>query len=153
MNRNTTMTLLLALTLAAGGVGFGCGQPAGTQGVKTYAPPTAAPDATYTTRAVIEQLPEAGKPQTQLRCHHEAVDDFKNAEGKVVGMSAMVMDFPPAKGVSLDGLKVGDKVLMTWSVWWEHTPNWLAMKIVKLPDDTVLEFRAKKPIAAEGTPK
>jgi len=114
-------------------------------------PPARTPDATYTVRGEVETLPTAGDKRTEFRVHHEAIDDFKNSSGKVVGMNAMTMDFPPAKGVDLSNLKKGDKVSLTFSVWWGGSPPWLLMKIEKLPGDTKLVFRQAKPPA--DTPK
>jgi hypothetical protein len=59
-------------------------------------------------------------------------------------MKTMTMDFPPAKGVDLSKLKKGDKVSVTFSVWWGTTPPWLAVKVEKLPDDTKLDFGSSK---------
>ncbi len=136
----TLFSLALTITLA---LLPACGRS--PTEVRQYDPPARTPDATYVTRAIIDALPIPGDPKTELRAHHEAVDDFKDRTGKIVGMGAMIMDFPPAKGVSLAGLKVGDKVTMTWSVWWDSTPAWLAVKLEKLPPDTKIEFRKAKP--------
>jgi Cu/Ag efflux protein CusF len=103
------------------------------------------PDATYTVRGEVDSLPVAGDKTTEFRVHHEAIDNFKNEQGKVVGMNSMTMDFPPAKGVDLSNLKKGDKVEMVFSVWWKATPPWMATKVTKLPDDTKLVFGKAHP--------
>ena len=103
--------------------------------------PAAAPSASYTIRGEVVSLPEKGKPNTELMVKHQAIDDFKNKDGKVVGMSAMTMEFPPERGVDVTILAVGDKVELEFSVWWSQSPPWLATKINKLPADTKLEFR------------
>lgn len=110
------------------------------QGVAGHTPPARVPDATYTVRGVITALPVAGDARTELRAKHERIPDFKSKDGKIVGMNVMTMDFPPAKGVDLSGMKVGDKVSITFSVWWGNSPGWLATVVKKLPDDTVLDF-------------
>jgi len=157
MTRNITMTLSFGMsTLIALGALIAAATASHAAGVYTAqpvrirteypAPPATVPSATYTTRGEIVELPLADKPATELRLRHEAIDDFQNPTGKVVGMNTMIMEFPPAKGVSLAGLKVGDKVAATFSIWWDQSPPWLATKIVKLPADTQLEFRrARKP--------
>ena len=109
-----------------------------------HTPPARTPDATYTVRGEVTSLPVAGDKRTEFRVHHEAIDDFKDKDGKSDPMNAMTMDFPPAKGVNLSNLKKGDKVSLTFSVWWGDTPPWLAVKVEKLPDDTKLEFRKAK---------
>ncbi|MFT3686495.1 MAG: copper-binding protein [Phycisphaerales bacterium] len=92
----------------------------------------------------MSALPVAGDKRTEFRVHHEAIPTFKDKDGKIVGMHSMTMEFPPAKGVDLSKLKKGDKVSVTFSVWWGTTPPWLAVKVEKLPDDTKLDFGASK---------
>ncbi|MBL8764203.1 MAG: copper-binding protein [Phycisphaerae bacterium] len=104
-----------------------------------------APSAVYVTRGIIEQLPDPAKPAAQFMVHHEAIDNYANADGRVVGMGSMVMEFPPEKGISLSGLRVGDKVELTFAVWWGRPSRWAATNVVKLPDTTTLEFRRAKP--------
>jgi len=109
--------------------------------------PAKAPSATYTVRGEVVALPVAGDTRTEFRVRHEAIDDFKDTDGKVVGMGSMTMEFPPAKGVDLSNLSKGDKVSVTFSVWWGQSPPWLATKVVKLPGDTALTFRKANPPA------
>lgn len=115
-------------------------------------PPARTPDATYVVRGEITMLPVAGDNRAELKVHHEAIDNFKDSDGKVVGMNAMTMEFPPAKGVDLSNLKKGDKVQLTFSVWWSDTPPWLAVKIVKLPAETKLVFGKANPAAPAPPP-
>lgn len=103
--------------------------------------PKAAPSATYTVRGEVVALPEVGKPATELMIRHEAIDNFANRKGDVVGMSAMIMEFPPQKGVDVRSLRLGDKVEVEFSVWWTQAPPWLATRITKLPGETTLEYR------------
>ncbi|HYD00180.1 MAG TPA: copper-binding protein [Phycisphaerales bacterium] len=116
-------------------------------------PPGRTPDGTYTVRGEVSSLPTTGDKRTEFRVYHEAIDDFKDKGGKVVGMNAMTMDFPPAKGVDLSNLKKGDKVSLTFSVWWGGSPPWLVTKIEKLPDDTKLVFGKAKPPAEPAKPE
>lgn len=111
-----------------------------------FTAPNAKPDASYVVRGVVTEMPIVGKAGSELRVHHEAIDDFKDDQGKVVGMSAMVMEFPPLKGVDVSQLKVGDKVEVAFSVWWTQLPPWAATKITVLPPETKLEFRPKRPL-------
>lgn len=41
---------------------------------------------------------------------HEAIDDFVDVTGGLVGMDSIVMEFPVAKDASIAGLKAGDKI-------------------------------------------
>jgi Cu/Ag efflux protein CusF len=96
----------------------------------------------YSVRGEIVSLPGAGARQLSLR--HEAIDDFADAGGKVVGMGSMVMPFDLAPGVALDGLQAGDKVEARIAVGW--SPSLLQVEqLRKLPADTPLEFRAARP--------
>lgn len=111
-----------------------------------------APDDTYTVRGRIVQLPVAGKPMTDLRVHHEAIPTFRK-DGEVVGMNEMIMHFPPAEGLRLDGFAIGDPVELTFAVWWGADQGWEATSMRKLPPETVLEFeRPAEPGAAPVVP-
>ncbi len=133
--------LLLGLSVAL----IGCDNTKDT----AAASPQRDPDATYTVRGVIDTLPTPGTTAFLPRIKHEPIPDFKNAAGETVGMAAMAMEFPPAKDVSLDGFAVGDKVELTFSVWWEgRSGKWLMTRLTKLPADTELHFPA--PAATES---
>lgn len=95
---------------------------------------------TYTVRGRIVSLPSADDPASELRIHHEAIDTFKSAGGEAAPMKAMTMTFPPAEGVSLDGLAVGDAVEFVFRMQWEPSVSMGTTSIKKLPADTVLEF-------------
>jgi hypothetical protein len=103
----------------------------------------------YTLRAEVTGLP-AG-PGTFLMLRHEAIDDFVGDSGAVVGMDSMVMPFPVANKVSLDGLAVGDKIEATLVVDWEQ-PYFELERIQKLPQATVLHFGKARPTAS-STPR
>ena len=118
--------------------------------------PARAADATYTVRARIESLPEAGRPLSELAVMHEPVDTFFDPRaGKIVGMNSMTMPFPNlAPGVSLRGLAVGDAVEMTFSVWYKADvvdaskkviDTFAVQKISKLPAGTELKFGIASP--------
>lgn len=132
----------VVVALGACGGGGGGGGAAATPAATPV--PKTPPDAVYVTRAQIVSLPVAGQPGSAFRAHHEAVDDFKDRAGKVVGMNAMVMEFPPAAGLDLSGFKVGDIVLIEWKVWWS-LDGWLATKVTKLPPETKLIFGKADP--------
>lgn len=99
---------------------------------------------TYQVRGEIAALPMADDPSTELTIRHEAIDDFTDIDGDVVGMSSMTMPFPLAAGVSLAGLAVGDRVAFTLEIEWQGNPPYRITRIDKLPPDTALEFRAAR---------
>lgn len=104
---------------------------------------------TYQTRGIIESLPEAGKPASELMIRHEAINDFVDGKGAVVGMNAMTMPFPRlSPGVSLEGFAVGDKIAFSFTNTWTgpesaRKPGWTVDAISKLPADTELVFGTK----------
>ncbi|MCW5765617.1 MAG: hypothetical protein KIT68_06550 [Phycisphaeraceae bacterium] len=111
-----------------------------------YQAPQRRADATYKVRGLVVSLPKRGDARSNFYVRHEAIDDFRNKDGKIIGMSAMEMEFPPEAGVSFDGIAVGDPVEIAFSVWWGETPAWLATKVTKLPAGTALVFEKAKPV-------
>jgi hypothetical protein len=106
-------------------------------------------------RGEITALPVEGDPSSQLRIHHEHIPAFKTKAGSinvnskgVSGMRAMTMEFPPADGLSIEGLAVGDKIEFTFVVNWGGVRAWEVTKIEKLAADAVLDF-SDKPIAVD----
>jgi Cu/Ag efflux protein CusF len=116
---------------------------AGTRRAGASSEPAAPGVKRYTLRAEVVRLPE--KPGGNLMLRHEAVDDFTDESGAVVGMDSMVMPFPVARGASLDGLAVGDKIEATLEVDWAQGFMQLE-RIQKLPRQTALHFgKARRP--------
>ncbi len=132
---------LLALSLLATGV-------ACRDSSRSAAPAGATEDGLrrYTIRAEVVRLPEAAAGKREVALRHEAIDDFADAAGKVVGMGSMVMPFEVAPPVALDGVGVGDKVEARFAVGWSP-PVLRVEQLRKLPADTALEFRAARPPA------
>lgn len=64
----------------------------------------------YQMTGIVKGLPGKGRAQNEVLIKHEAVPDYRDSSGKVVGMSAMTMPFYLKEGLSLEGIKVGDKV-------------------------------------------
>ncbi|RMH55216.1 MAG: hypothetical protein D6685_14125 [Bacteroidetes bacterium] len=95
---------------------------------------------TYTVRGLVVALPDPDKPGSELWVRHEAIPDYRDHEGKVIGMAEMKMPFPLAKGLSLDGIKPGDKIEMTFEVTWEPRANLRVTAIRKLPPDAELRL-------------
>jgi copper binding protein CusF len=101
------------------------------------------PEQVYTLRGRITSLPVKGQPLTELTIMHEDLPTFVGQDGTVKGMKAMEMPFPPAKGVSLEGLAVGDPVEFTFEMRWKSQPHSQLTRIKKLPADT--DLRISKP--------
>jgi Cu/Ag efflux protein CusF len=107
--------------------------------------PPAQPEAArrYAVRGEIVQVGVAGAG-AQLLVRHEAIDDFVDASGKVVGMDAMVMPFDVAPPLSAAGLSAGDRVVIRFSMDWKGS-RLRVEAIERLPADTVLRFGPARP--------
>jgi hypothetical protein len=99
----------------------------------------------YTVRGRVAQLPEPGNPASGFVVAHQAVDDFVDRQGEVVGMDPMTMSFPLGPQVSLAGLAVDDPVEFTLHVNWSAAPPVRITSVHKLPPGTPIVFRAARP--------
>jgi Cu/Ag efflux protein CusF len=93
----------------------------------------------YTVRGEIVTLPAAGAGPRQIAVRHEAIPDFADRDGKVVGMGAMVMPFELAPGVAVEGMREGDPVELLLAVDWAG-PSLRVERLTKLPPGTPLDF-------------
>ena len=100
---------------------------------------------TYTTRGQVVQLPDPANPGTGIMLNHEAIDQFMDRQGEIVGMDPMSMPFPVSGDVPLDGIQVGDVVEFKLHVDWGGDPEVEITEIRELPAGTKLNFRAAKP--------
>ena len=104
--------------------------------------------AVYRLRGEVARLP-AG--DNLLTLHHEAIDDFRDRDGRVVGMDSMTMPFPLGKDVPLAGVAVGDRVEITLRVDWTADPGVAITTLTKLPAAAPpLVFRPARPPAKAG---
>ncbi|MEM1445863.1 MAG: copper-binding protein [Planctomycetota bacterium] len=100
----------------------------------------------YDVRGFIVALPDPANPASDLQINHEEIPDFVNVEGEVSGMKAMVMPFPLAPGVSLEGLAVGDPVALSFAVNWdaEGSRPWELTQITKLDPADAQDIAASR---------
>ncbi len=102
------------------------------------APGGAAPPAKrYSVRGEVVAVDAA-----QLSIRHEAIPDFVDRSGAAVGMGAMVMPFPVAKGVPLAGLEPGDKIRFRFVMDWDRNRMEID-EVEELPRETRLEHEAR----------
>lgn len=85
---------------------------------------------TYNGAGEVVYLPSESVPALTVR--HQAIDDFVDIDGEVVGMPAMTMPFPLADGVSLEGIEEGDAVRFTLEVEWSGDPPYRIARIEKV---------------------
>ena len=100
----------------------------------------------YRVRGVVKSLPEAGNPTSSLMVHHEAIPTFIGHDGKTAPMAEMTMPFPTAAGVSIEELKVGDKVELRMEV--TRGEGYQATEITPLAGD--LELKLNGNASADG---
>lgn len=103
----------------------------------------APPPKSYEVRGMVRQVPEEGRPGSQLLIHHEAIPGFVDVEGRSVDMDAMTMPFPVAEPALAAGLSPGDKVLFELVVDWGASPPLTIVRVEKLPAETVLDFTGR----------
>lgn len=103
------------------------------------APPADAGGRAYTVRGEVVQAPAPVASGAQVLVRHEAIDDFVDATGKVVGMDAMVMPFDVAPPLTAKDLAVGDKVEVRFSMDWKG-PRLRVERMERLPPGTPLRF-------------
>lgn len=104
------------------------------------APPQ--PAQVYESRGIVRQLPATNAPKPEVYIQHEAIDEFVDHDGNVVGMESMAMPFPVAKIDDLEGLAVGDKIAFSFEVRWEGGHPLRLTELQALPSDTRLGFEA-----------
>jgi Cu/Ag efflux protein CusF len=111
---------------------------------------TPAGDADYEARGEIARLPDATSPEIWLR--HEAIPDFRNPEGEVVGMESMTMSFKVAPGVALVGLAPGDRVAFRFQMRWSGPASMTVARIERLPEGTRLAWEPEAPLPGTDPP-
>jgi Cu/Ag efflux protein CusF len=133
-------TLVLVLACMVALVAPACDQsPSGSSGGAKATPP----ENVYTVRGRIVELPEKDKPASSLQIEHEPIANFVRQNG-TLGMDSMIMPFSTNKGLSLEGIAVGDAVEFTFEVRWKSQPHLQVTKIVKLPPRTELHLGEAK---------
>lgn len=92
----------------------------------------------YTVEGEVVYLPSESVPAVTIR--HQAVEDFVDMDGEVVGMEAMTMPFPVAEGVELEGIEPGDPVRFVLEVEWEGDPPYRLIEVEEIaPEDAPSE--------------
>jgi Cu/Ag efflux protein CusF len=130
--RRAWVSGLLGLLLLLGGA------PSCRKG-ETPSPAGSSQARRYTVRGEVVRLPDPAGPSSELLVRHEAIDDFSDSSGKVVGMPSMVMPFRAGSPALVQGLSVGDKIEFRFKVEWSG-PSLDLELVKKLPATTVLRF-------------
>ena len=109
-----------------------CEKPAPPPSSAGPASPAPLPVQTYTVKGKVAQLPDPAVKGSMFQVAHEDIPTFVRKDG-TLGMNAMTMPFPPAAGLSLQGLAVGDEIELTFEVRWDRIPPQQAVAVRKLP--------------------
>lgn len=104
----------------------------------------AAPAASYTVRGKVNKLMDQGTNRPLAMIHHEAIDSFKDRQGKQVGMVPMEMSFTYDEAKLADVLQAGKAVEFTFEVRWSDSPPLRITSAKALPDGTALQFGDSK---------
>ena len=89
-------------------------------------------------------MPRADRRRSEMTVRHEAVDDFMDEYGLIVGMDAMEMSFPVEPPLTAKDLAVGDKVSFRFTVDWDKS-TYKVDQLDKLPADAALQYRPAQP--------
>ncbi|MEM7353674.1 MAG: copper-binding protein [Acidobacteriota bacterium] len=105
-------------------------------------PEGSSPPETYRVRAQVRQLPVETRAVQELVVRHEAIPEFKDMEGEVVGMESMTMPFPVDDPELLTGIEPGDRIELDFEVRWDDGNPLTLTAVSKLPPETRLSFEA-----------
>jgi Cu/Ag efflux protein CusF len=163
MMKTKSIQGVAAAGLAAAIFVFGTGgcEKRGSGSASAAKAPDRAADATYTTRAEVKMVPVKGKATSEFIVRHEAIDNFVDPRTGDVGMNSMEMPFTVKDEKMLEGITIGDKVKMTFGVWYAEMPGQAGKKqiersvvtvIEKLPAGTELTFGRASPVLGSGKP-
>ncbi len=106
----------------------------------------------YSVRGIVRQVPADPRPGGELFIHHEAIPDFRDEDGAVVGMDSMAMPFPVAEETELGSLAAGDRIRFSFEVRWKAGGNPLQLTSWEhLGEDVLLEFEQPSADSEETT--
>lgn len=102
----------------------------------------------YTVRGEVARLPSPTDPASEFMVRHEEIPDFRaSLPDGPLGMKPMIMPFTLGPGVSLEGLHIGDKITVRFSVDYGIPDGRLkesrVLALTPLPKDTRLDFSVR----------
>jgi Cu/Ag efflux protein CusF len=124
----TTLLATVAVAACSGGGGSTTGEPA--------SPPKA-----YEGRGLVRKV--AGSHE--LLVHHEAIHDFTDINGNVVGMDSMTMPFMVDDAIDLSDVAPGDKISFRLEVDWDAPEPARITRIEMMPAETELVYGEAQP--------
>ena len=94
----------------------------------------------YNAQGVVISVEAADQGAKRVTILHEAITDFKDPSGKVVGMSPMPMTFMAAPGLSTSGINPQSKVRFTFEVHWDSHERLILKEIHSIDAATQLDL-------------
>lgn len=94
----------------------------------------------YAARGMVVSVERGMEGHSQVTILHEAVRDFKDQTGKIVGMEPMAMTFAADGAVPTDNLQPQSKIQFVFEVHWEAAERLVLKEILPLDSETVLEL-------------
>jgi len=134
MVRSAATLAVVTLCAGFGALSVGC---SGDKAPADKVPADDEATATYSTRAQVVSLDGSGD-NVRVTLEHEAIEAFKNREGKAQRMPAMKMAFGLAPTVDTTALTPGSKHEVKFDVVWGREPTIRVLEATPLPLDTEL---------------
>jgi len=106
----------------------------------TACAPKAAADR-YSVRGTVISVEQGKDGRSQVTLLHEAIPEFKNQTGMVVGMEPMAMTFTASEELPTGSLQPQAKIQIVFEVHWNSAERLLLKEFQLLDDDTPLEFK------------
>ena len=94
----------------------------------------------YSVRGVVIRLAPEDNGKGRIVILHEAIKDFKNQEGEVVGMDPMAMSFGLKEKGMLSSVEMGDKVSINFSMRWKKEPRMMITAMQRLDQKVELNL-------------
>lgn len=104
-------------------------------------PSTPAQSSNYDVRARVVEVHGSGD-DLRVTLAHEAIPEFEDRSGDVVGMQAMAMAFGVARGIDAEAFSPGSKWQISFEVVWNREPPLRITRAERLPAETQLVLPA-----------
>ncbi len=95
----------------------------------------------YSVRGMVVSVEQLGDGRSQVTILHEAIPEFKNQAGQIVGMEPMAMTFAADATVPTAHLQPRAKIQFSFEVHWTSAERLVLKKIQSLDSQTPLEFK------------
>jgi hypothetical protein len=94
----------------------------------------------YSVRGMVVSVEQDPNGPSRVTILHEAIPDFKNQAGQVVGMEPMAMTFAADAAMPSENLQPRAKIQFVFEVHWDAAERLVLKEIQPLDSETELEF-------------